>query len=190
MASVGKANTFWNRLLQLSSDSGVSLQAQLRQQLVSAILARQLPEGSALPSSRELAATLGIARNTVILAFQQLVEERFLETKPRRGYFVVEQLPSAAKPGSAQARAIGAAAPEDAGEGIPDWGARLPDMTGRRAIVKPTEWQNYPYPFIYGQFDPALFPTADWHRRLARMLAHGAGRAGDPRLGFGPDRPR
>ncbi|QOT80566.1 PLP-dependent aminotransferase family protein [Cupriavidus basilensis] len=168
MASVGKANTFWNRLLQLSSDSGVSLQAQLRQQLVSAILARQLPEGSALPSSRELAATLGIARNTVILAFQQLVEERFLETRPRRGYFVVEQLPSAARPGSAQARAISAAMPEDAGEGGPDWDARLPDMTGKRAIVKPSEWQNYPYPFIYGQFDPALFPTADW-RECSRM---------------------
>ncbi|MGK9939456.1 GntR family transcriptional regulator, partial [Salmonella enterica subsp. enterica] len=66
MATAGKGNTFWNRLLQLPADSALSLQAQLRQQIVSAILSRQLPEGSALPSSRELAATLGIARNTVI----------------------------------------------------------------------------------------------------------------------------
>ncbi|MGO4576919.1 PLP-dependent aminotransferase family protein [Cupriavidus sp. 2TAF22] len=176
MASMGKANTFWNRLLQLSPDSGVSLQAQLRQRLVSAILARQLPEGSALPSSRELAATLGIARNTVILAFQQLVEEHFLETRPRRGYFVVEQLPSAARPATASSQAAstganGACAGETADGaqgGGPDWTARLPDMTGRRAIVKPSEWQNYPYPFIYGQFDPALFPTADW-RECSRM---------------------
>ncbi len=168
MASLGKANTFWNRLLQLSPDAGVSLQAQLRQQLVSAILARQLPEGSALPSSRELAATLGIARNTVILAFQQLVEEHFLETRPRRGYFVVAQLPSAASPVPAPPQATPAADAGSGPEAAPDWAARLPDMTGKRAIVKPSEWQNYPYPFIYGQFDPALFPTADW-RECSRM---------------------
>ena len=166
-------NTFWNRLLQLSPDAGVSLQAQLRQQLVSAILSRQLPEGSALPSSRELAVTLGIARNTVILAFQQLVEEHFLETRPRRGYFVVEQLPRAVRPGAGTPAATGAAPaagtaePPPAAAG-PDWGARLPDLTGLHAIAKPAEWQNYPYPFIYGQFDPALFPTAEW-RECSRM---------------------
>lgn len=175
MSSPARANpnTFWNRLLQLSPDTGVSLQAQLRQQLVSAILSRQLPEGSALPSSRELAATLGIARNTVILAFQQLVEEHFLETRPRRGYFIVEQLPRAMRPASTPPAAgapatTGAPDTPPATAAGPDWGARLPDLTGLHAIAKPAEWQNYPYPFIYGQFDPALFPTADW-RECSRM---------------------
>lgn len=177
MASIGKANTFWNRLLQLSPDSGVSLQAQLRQQLVSAILARQLPEGTVLPSSRELAATLGIARNTVILAFQQLVEENFLETRPRRGYFVVEQLPRAS---GCERPATHAPAPEPTGEG-PDWAIRLPDMASKRTIAKPSEWQNYPYPFIYGQFDPALFPTAEWREcsRLALAVLEIRGWASD-----------
>nr|WP_311526882.1 PLP-dependent aminotransferase family protein [uncultured Ralstonia sp.] len=166
-----KANSsaFWNRLLQLSSDSGVSLQAQLRQQLVSAILSHQLPAGSALPPSRELAATLGIARNTVTLAFQQLVEEQFLEARPRRGYFVVGQLPSATPLGSPPrviAAALTPGVPPPANS--PDWSARLPNLTGLRAITKPAEWQNYPYPFIYGQFDPALFPTGDW-RECSRM---------------------
>ncbi|MCA7082985.1 PLP-dependent aminotransferase family protein [Cupriavidus sp. DB3] len=171
MATAGKGNTFWNRLLQLPADSGLSLQAQLRQQIVSAILSRQLPEGSALPSSRELAATLGIARNTVILAFQQLVDEHFLETRPRRGYFVVEQLPSVARPPSVgNAGTAGTPASTDGGSESPgpDWSERLPDISGLRAIVKPNDWQNYPYPFIYGQFDPALFPTADW-RECSRM---------------------
>ncbi len=162
VADMSKEATLWNRLLQLSPDLGVSLQAQLRQQLVSAILSRQLPAGSSLPSSRELASTLGIARNTVILALQQLVEENFLETRPRRGYFVAAPMQGAGK-----AKPVPAAEPAPSAN-APDWSARLPDMTGKRAIVKPSEWQNYPYPFIYGQFDPALFPTADW-RECSRM---------------------
>ena len=37
----------------------------------------------------------------------------------------------------------------------------------RRNIVKPKEWLRYQYPFLYGQFDPSLFPTNDW-RECAR----------------------
>lgn len=159
---MSKETTLWNRLLHLSPESGISLQAQLRQQIVSAILSRQLPAGSSLPSSRELALTLGIARNTVILALQQLVEENFLETRPRRGYFVTAQ-----PDGAGKARPAPAEAPPPAAN-APDWSTRLPDMAGKRAIAKPSEWQNYPYPFIYGQFDPALFPTAEW-RECSRM---------------------
>src|SRR5690606_4662781 len=54
------------------------------------------------------------------------------------------------------------------GASAPDWSGRMRYMTGLRAIAKPREWQSYPYPFIYGQFDPALFPTADW-RECTRM---------------------
>jgi GntR family transcriptional regulator/MocR family aminotransferase len=35
-------------------------------------------------------------------------------------------------------------------------------------IVKPKDWISYPYPFVYGQFDPSLFPTAEW-RECSRM---------------------
>ena len=40
---MSRTNLFWNRLFQLSPESGISLQGQIRQQLVSAILGRQLP---------------------------------------------------------------------------------------------------------------------------------------------------
>ncbi|MGI9387475.1 MAG: PLP-dependent aminotransferase family protein, partial [Methyloligellaceae bacterium] len=29
-------------------------------------------------------------------------------------------------------------------------------------IIKPDRWQDYPYPFIYGQVDHTLFPIAEW----------------------------
>ena len=51
----------------------MSLQGQIRRMLVAAILDGQLPPQTALPSSRELADQLSVARNTVVLAYQQLL---------------------------------------------------------------------------------------------------------------------
>lgn len=48
-----------------------------------------LPQGAKLPSTRELAAELGIARNTVVSVVDSLIAEGVLETRPRAGTFVV-----------------------------------------------------------------------------------------------------
>lgn len=171
---MSRSNLYWSRLFQLSSESGISLQGQIRQQLVSAILGRQLPEGSALPSSRELARDLGVARNTVILAFQQLAEEGFIITRARRGYFVADRLPDPQMQSTVVRKPRDKTIPAEhlrpspSQPNTPDWQGRTRHMTALRAIAKPREWQSYPYPFIYGQFDPALFPTADW-RECTRM---------------------
>jgi len=60
----------------------------LRGNLVSAILDGHIPLNLPLPSSRELAKQLGIARNTVVLAYQHLIDENYLISEERRGYFV------------------------------------------------------------------------------------------------------
>ena len=78
----------WDRLFTLSAASGMSLQRQIRQTLVSAILDGQLPVKVPVPSSRELADQLEVARNTVVLAYHQLVEEGYLIARERSGYFV------------------------------------------------------------------------------------------------------
>src|SRR5206468_12967572 len=41
----------------------------------------------------------------------------------------------------------------------------------QRNIVKPRNWQDYKYPFIYGQFDPALFPISDWRECSRQALS-------------------
>ena len=84
----GTRNVMWDRLFRLSAESGMSLQGQIRQTLVSAILDGQLPPDVPLPSSRQLAAELGVARNTVVLAYQELVDEGYLIPRQRSGYFV------------------------------------------------------------------------------------------------------
>ncbi|MEY4095696.1 MAG: hypothetical protein RLZZ53_2895, partial [Acidobacteriota bacterium] len=60
-----------------------NLSRQLAHALRVASRRGELREGEALPSSRALANTLGIARGTVVEAFDQLVAEGFLDT--RRG---------------------------------------------------------------------------------------------------------
>lgn len=147
----------------LRHDSDSTLQAQLRQMLVSAILQDQFPKGEPLPSCRRLARVLSVARNTVTLAYQDMVADGFLIASERRGYFVNEEI--------LEGR-VGRVAAEPAGAGAPDWASRFRVRPSRqRNIVKPRNWQSYRYPFIYGQFDPALFPIADWRQCSRQALS-------------------
>ena len=42
------------------------------------------------------------------------------------------------------------------------------DLLDQRNIVRPYNWQQFEYPFIYGQIDPDLFPVNDW-REACRL---------------------
>ena len=53
-------------IIDLDPEGDASLQAQLRQSVVEAILSRAILPGDKLPSSRALADQLGISRNTVV----------------------------------------------------------------------------------------------------------------------------
>ncbi|HSI49583.1 MAG TPA: PLP-dependent aminotransferase family protein [Ideonella sp.] len=64
--------------------SAGSRQAQLHQGLRLAILDGQLAAGAALPPSRQLAADLGVARNMVLYAYEQLAAEALVRTEGRR----------------------------------------------------------------------------------------------------------
>ena len=120
-----------------------------------------------LPSSRELALLLGLSRNTVTSAYLQLIDEGFLEARPRSGVFVRQDArPLAAAPAEPLVGAAGrrAAARLGASACCARW------STGRRC-AKPERWRDYPYPFVYGTYDPQLFPTEDFRECCARSLA-------------------
>jgi GntR family transcriptional regulator/MocR family aminotransferase len=160
-----------DHLFHLRPDSGVTLQAQLRRQLVDAILEGRMPPGSPLPSCRQLSANLGIARNTVALAYQELVNEGFLVSAERRGFFVADDVMNGHAAAPASPTPVKNAAP-GAGDG---WERRLRlRPTRQRNIVKPGNWADYPYPFIYGQIDPAAFPIATWRECSRQALARNA----------------
>jgi GntR family transcriptional regulator/MocR family aminotransferase len=154
----------WKQLFARTVDGHLSLQARIRGMLVDAILDGQLAAGTALPSSRVLAEQLGVARNTVVLAYEQLRDEGYLETRPRSGFFVHPQMvprsPSTPEPRPAA----------DPGR-HPAWSERLClHPSAQRSIVKPADWQRFPYPFLYGQLDASLFPTADWREASMKAL--------------------
>lgn len=157
--------TMWSQLFQQHAKSGMSLQGNIRQMLVSAILDGQLPVGIPLSSSRELSAQLGVARNTVVLAYQQLVDEGYLVSRERSGYFVNADILAGRTPAQNAPR-------DSAPANGPNWERRFVFRpTRQRNIVKRANWQDYPYPFIYGQYDPILFPTADWRECSLKALS-------------------
>ena len=78
---------------RLDRGNGQPIYRQLHRLLQQAILSRELPAGTRVPSSRLLAAELGIARNTVTQVFEQLVLEGYVTSATGRGTFVAESAP-------------------------------------------------------------------------------------------------
>jgi GntR family transcriptional regulator/MocR family aminotransferase len=72
---------------------GERLHRQVRHELVQLILGGRLRPGVRLPSSRALAEELGVARNTVLLALEQLMSEGYIETRRGLGTYVAAELP-------------------------------------------------------------------------------------------------
>jgi GntR family transcriptional regulator/MocR family aminotransferase len=69
---------------------GTRVRAGLESALRDAVRSGRLPAGARLPSSRALAADLGVARNTVADAYGQLVAEGWLAGRPGAGTWVAE----------------------------------------------------------------------------------------------------
>lgn len=151
---------------------GQGLARQLYLALRARILDGRLPGGAKLPASRDLAGALGVSRNTVTRAFEQLHAEGYVEGRVGAGTFVARL----AQPGPAPLAA-------------PD--APLPDaLRDRLAALAPTEPPEGP-PRAFRVGVPAfdLFPFPIWARLSARfwrrpppaLLGYGEA-AGDARL--------
>ena len=148
------------------------LQKQLIERLQQAILAGRLPAGSALASSRLLAAEMGVSRNTVVIAYEHLAAVGYV-VADKRGTRV-SSLSSPSARGEPRAQP---AAPEVA------YAARVGQFTATLTQTDGT------LPLTPGT--PALdrFPLTAWRRALERSmeralpLALGYGTpAGEPAL--------
>ncbi len=155
----------WRQLIRLSSDRGDSLQSQLRRALVTAILDGHIPHHRPLPSSRELARELGVARNTVVHAYQHLMDEGYLLAEERRGYFVNSEL--------VNSRLARAPQPVSSNAESPDWQKRFLTRPSAQRNLDPLlgRWRDYEYPFTAGQTDPGLFPINEWRECCRQSLA-------------------
>ena len=84
-----------NLTIALDPKNPKPLQHQLCEAIRQLILKGRLSPGQRLPSTRELAASLSISRNTVIASYEQLKSEGYLETVASSGAFVCLRLPEA-----------------------------------------------------------------------------------------------
>ncbi len=135
-------------------ESGPQYQ-QLYRQMHALILKRIMKPGASLPSTRALAADLGIARNTVIAVYEQLETEGYIETRHGARARVAD-LPVGEKPRNA-ARLPGMA------DSLSARGRALLDQTHRQSPVRQTLFQP-------GLPDVKHFPFATWRRLLLRRL--------------------
>ena len=150
--------------------SGTRPRASLEAALRDAVRSGRLAAGTALPSSRALAADLGLARNTVADAYGQLVAEGWLAARHGSGTWVAEQ--------AARGPAAGLARAPDAPPGVRyDLRPGFPDVSAfpraawlaaaRRALAAA------PARSLTGYGDPAGLPVL--RAALATYLARARG---------------
>jgi GntR family transcriptional regulator/MocR family aminotransferase len=84
----------WTPALALDPRADKPLYAQIVDALVAEIRAGRLASGDRLPGTRTLAIHLGVHRNTVIAAFDELVAEGWLRTNAGASTRVAEELPA------------------------------------------------------------------------------------------------
>ncbi|MBX2867339.1 MAG: PLP-dependent aminotransferase family protein [Acidiferrobacterales bacterium] len=143
----------------LPEDSSLGLRDQICEMVSSAITSHTLSPDKRLPSCRELAEQLGVSRNTVFSAYNQLIDLGLLVARDRSGYFVnpIALSPTDAKDWhSFKKTRVDTPAPVSF------------DSFGLVPVDNPLDWKSYPYPFLYNQIDPDLFPVDSW-RECTRL---------------------
>jgi GntR family transcriptional regulator/MocR family aminotransferase len=147
---------------RLEREGAEPLYRQIRKAVEEQIARNTFDFDRPLPSTRGLAVQLGVSRNTVNLAYQELMAEGFILSRPRSGLFVNEEL----RHDWRQSRH---GRPPTGG---PSWSTHL----ARRAdaalpkVEKVKDWHRYTYVFIAGQFDARSFPARAWARALREAL--------------------
>jgi len=128
----------------IDRDDREPIQSQIARQVRALVLSGRLKPQARLPSTRALSEELGVARATVVEAYEQLLSEGYLETRSGSGTRVAAELPEALLT-SAPANPARPAAPRLAVK-------RQPARPFRSGLV---DWEN--------------FPHDDWGRLLGRF---------------------
>ena len=85
-------DTIKQRFMEIKFDHNKSKVRQLSEAIREAISKGEYVEGDTLPSINKLSSELGLARDTVYKAFQDLKEKGIIESAPTKGYFVAKSV--------------------------------------------------------------------------------------------------
>ena len=151
--------------ISLDACSQHSLQAQLHEQVRKLILGGQLRPGMRMPTSRALAKQLGVSRNTVLLAYERLSAEGYLQTRGAVGTFVNRELPDDCLAARRLALVAEKGSQHISRHRAIAFEGRAQAIVGERHLA---------YDFQLGRLDSHVFPFKAWRRLVTSTL----GRAG------------
>ncbi|MEI9403239.1 PLP-dependent aminotransferase family protein [Mesorhizobium argentiipisi] len=158
MRSHPKPQAFPLDMLAVNRSSPEHLSRQLYHGLVAIIRSRGLPPGSELPSTRALAAELGLGRNTIVAAYDQLVTEGYLANRQGARPVIVD-LPEGPRESAAEE---------------PPVPLRQPSLRGQQLLSQPYHHGRPGHvAFHPGMPDAQSFPFGVWGRLVARRASHG-----------------
>jgi GntR family transcriptional regulator / MocR family aminotransferase len=138
---------------------------QLIEQLRDAIRHARIRPGTRLPSSRRLSEQLSVSRNTAMRAYDALIVEGYVESRPASGIFVADSLPGApvGATGSAHEPASAGALSH-----MP-----MPPLPLRVQNLVQQQRNRLSFDFFPARPNAALFPLKSWRRLLQSNLSHG-----------------
>jgi GntR family transcriptional regulator/MocR family aminotransferase len=148
-------------IIGLDSSLPEPLHLQLARQIKNAVLDGRLTPKARLPSSRALAAGLGVSRNTALSAIDQLKAEGYLEARQGSGLYVCEiGLPNFARPRNASPPPV-------------RFRHRIAQHWQRALTQHHAHFPALPKPFRPGIPDVRAFPHELWVsslRRASRLI--------------------
>jgi GntR family transcriptional regulator/MocR family aminotransferase len=139
--------------------------SQLYEEIRQAILGGRLSPGTLLPSSRRLSGQLAVARGTVVLAYELLASEGYVESRPGAGIFVAPVLPD-------DLTRAPRARPEHPSP--PDRRPRLSQRGGRLTAAQPNHARGpagEPFQMAFADLD--AFPVKTWTAITTRRYRQG-----------------
>lgn len=164
-------------LLAVDRSDPRPIQVQLYDGIRRLILSGGLKAAHRLPSSRALAAQYSISRNTVVLAYERLVDEGYVKTRPKAGIYVNESLPDAAVLVRTGHKETPTPARRVQHGKLPPFHGQAPEVWRDRSLRPSLD-------LFVGRPHAHSFPFRFWRRAAARHLVRSQGdhtEYGDPR---------
>jgi GntR family transcriptional regulator / MocR family aminotransferase len=140
------------------------LTSQLVDQLRDAIRQARIASGTRLPSSRQLCEQLSVSRNTVVRAYDALIIEGYVESRPASGVFV------SSNPPESSSKSPTRSTPDNSALLSP---MPLPTLQPRAQSPSHHGRSRLSLDFFPRRSSPALFPIKTWRRLLQSNLSHG-----------------
>ena len=139
---------------------GRHLYEQIYEYIREEIIRGELQKDEKLPSSRSLAANLGVARSTVDFAYSQLADEGYIRARRSSGFYVcgIEVLPQS--PAAAAVRGTGARAAQGTADSAGISGFKDRKESGNESVID----------FSLRDIDMTAFPYATWRRILRGLM--------------------